>query len=71
MLQHETKQSNKETNLSVFKKFEGLGLTDYFGNPKTVVVVEWGERLPKGLSYTQVRVNFKYLSDNKRQVFIE
>lgn len=45
-----------------------LGLKGVFSDPKNIVAVEWPEKIKKILPKTAVKINFKFIGENKREI---
>lgn len=49
---------------------EMIGASDYFGDKNSVVVIEWAEKVKGILPKNVVKIKFKVLSGDKRQISI-
>ncbi len=47
-----------------------LGLTDIWGKPGNIVIIEWAEKIRKILPKSAIRIKFEQLGQNKRKVTI-
>ena len=52
-------------------EISGLGLTEYFNNPSTVMLIEWADRMKKLLPTKRTDIFFKIKSENTREIKIE
>lgn len=52
-------------------QMEQLGLAEIFANPKNIVLIEWAEKLGSLLPQKAVKIVFKPLSENSREIKIE
>lgn len=54
--------------LDSYKDILDLGFEEIFNNPKNLIVIEWAERIKKGLSKTSLWIKFKYIDEKKRKI---
>lgn len=47
-----------------------LGISDLLNNPKDIVLIEWGEKIPKALE-NALKIRFEKISSTKRRIFVE
>lgn len=52
-------------------QLEELGLAEIFQNPQNIVLIEWAEKLGKLLPKQALKINFKLLSENIREIQIK
>ena len=52
------------------KSMEALNLKDIISNPENIVAIEWAERIKKILPKEVVTIQFKYVTENERQLTI-
>ncbi len=45
-----------------------LGWKEIISNPKNIVAIEWPERIKKALPKNIIKINFKTLTENKREI---
>lgn len=50
------------------KDILGLGIKDILKNPENVVAIEWPEKIKKILPKALVKINFKFIDKNKREI---
>ncbi|MDP3998291.1 MAG: tRNA (adenosine(37)-N6)-threonylcarbamoyltransferase complex ATPase subunit type 1 TsaE [bacterium] len=50
---------------------EGLGLEEIIADKNAIVVIEWADKIKKILPTKRWEINFKYLSENKREVTVK
>lgn len=48
-----------------------LGLDEIFNNPKSIVAIEWAEKMGNLLPKRRLDIFFEYLSDNRRKIIIK
>ncbi|MFA6190488.1 MAG: tRNA (adenosine(37)-N6)-threonylcarbamoyltransferase complex ATPase subunit type 1 TsaE [Candidatus Staskawiczbacteria bacterium] len=48
-----------------------LGFKEIISNPKNIVAIEWPERIKKVLPKNIIRINFKMVGENKREITIK
>lgn len=53
------------------KDAKELGLEEILKNLENIVAIEWPEKIKKILPKTAVKINFKFISENKRAINIE
>lgn len=53
------------------KDIEGLGIGEIMNDPKSVVVIEWAEKLEDLLPKERIDIYFEYLDENKRKIAYE
>lgn len=53
------------------QQINDLGLIDLFVNPKNIFLIEWAEKLTDLPKNKIVKINFKYLSENSRQIALK
>jgi tRNA threonylcarbamoyladenosine biosynthesis protein TsaE len=47
-----------------------IGIGEILSNQKNLVLVEWSEKLGNSLPKTAIKISFKYLSENEREIEI-
>lgn len=47
---------------------ENIGATEYFGNPNSVVVIEWPERIPEILPKKRVEIRIAMKGESAREI---
>lgn len=52
-------------------ELENLGITDEWGRPENVFVIEWAEKAKKYLPQNTKWITFEHLSENKRKITIK
>jgi len=52
------------------KEILNLGWEEIISNPKNIVLVEWADKIEKILPKNSVKINFKHLKGDKREVEI-
>lgn len=52
------------------KDLEILGFKEIVSNPKNIVAIEWPERVKKILPKSMVKIKFKHLKENNRELII-
>ena len=57
--------------LSCGEDAEELGLTDYFGEPNTICVIEWSSNIIDALPEKVKRVKINKISETEREIIIE
>jgi len=48
-----------------------IGLSDVWGEPMTITVVEWADRLGEYMPEHFIQIDFEYLRDSKRKITIQ
>jgi len=46
------------------------GLTDYLGKKEYILIIEWADRIERLLPKEIIKINFKYLDEEKREIDI-
>ena len=54
--------------LSGGEDLEALGVSEYFGNPEYVSVIEWPERLGDDLPKGAMKIRFESLGESEREI---
>lgn len=49
-------------------ELEVLGFTDLLKNPDNLIVIEWPERVADILPPNLIKINFKFISENEREI---
>lgn len=49
-------------------QFRGVGFDEYLGRPDAVTLVEWAERVEELLPDDAVRIRFRHLGEDRREV---
>ena len=57
--------------LSCGEDAEELGLTDYFGEPNTICVIEWSSNIIDALPEKVKRVKINKISETEREIIIQ
>lgn len=57
--------------LENIEQIESLGVAEIFQNPKNIIFIEWAEKLGKLLPDKTIKIKFKLLSENSRQIEIK
>lgn len=52
------------------KDVESLGLEELWSDPKTVIAIEWPEKIEKILPEKRTNIYFEYLGENERKITI-
>jgi tRNA threonylcarbamoyladenosine biosynthesis protein TsaE len=52
------------------EQIKNLGLSDMFKNQGNIILIEWAEKLADLPEKLPLKINFKYLSDSKREIAI-
>jgi len=47
-----------------------IGATEYFGQPDTITIIEWGDKIKKILPKSRINVNIKVLKNYSREITI-
>ena len=50
------------------KDIIGLGWKEIFSNPENIVAIEWPEKIKKALPKDIIKINFKFIDKNTREV---
>lgn len=71
----DTATVNKLVHIDAYRLNSGrdlmnIGATEYFGAEKTVVVIEWPEKVEDILPKNAMRINIKNIDENKRELTI-
>jgi tRNA threonylcarbamoyladenosine biosynthesis protein TsaE len=53
------------------KEILDLGFKNIIGNPESIIAIEWADRIKKILPRNSVRINFKFIEKNKRDILIK
>jgi tRNA threonylcarbamoyladenosine biosynthesis protein TsaE len=53
------------------KDLLGIGVEDYLGNPQTVTVIEWANKVEKLLPKDTIKIFFSSLGPDKREIMIK
>ncbi len=53
------------------KEIENIGLTDFWKDKDSVVLIEWSEKIEKVLPESTLFVKFEYISEKSRKIVIE
>jgi tRNA threonylcarbamoyladenosine biosynthesis protein TsaE len=56
--------------LKNYKDAVELGLKDILKNPENIVAIEWPEKISKILPKDAIKINFKFINKNTREVLI-
>jgi len=56
--------------LKSYEAFKALGFEDIIADPKNLVVIEWGDLIREHLPKNTVKITFKVLSKEQRQIKI-
>lgn len=56
--------------LDQIEQMENLGISEIFQNPKNIILIEWAEKLGKLLPKNAIKIKFKALLENRRQIEI-
>ena len=57
--------------LSCGEDAESLGLTDYFGEPNTICVIEWSSNIVDALPEKVKRVTINKISETEREIILQ
>lgn len=57
--------------LDQVEQMENLGISEIFQNPKNIILIEWAEKLGKLLPKNTIKIKFKTISENSRQIDIK
>lgn len=57
--------------LEKIEQMEDLGISEIFENPQNIILIEWAEKLKHLLPQKAIKITFKHLSEDKRQIEIE
>jgi tRNA threonylcarbamoyladenosine biosynthesis protein TsaE len=52
------------------KDILALGWKEIISNPENIVLIEWAEKIKKALPKNCVKINFKHIKDNKREIIV-
>lgn len=52
------------------KDIEGLGIEEIMNDPKSIVTIEWAEKLGNGLPKKRIDIKFEYVDEDKRRITI-
>jgi tRNA threonylcarbamoyladenosine biosynthesis protein TsaE len=52
-------------------ELEGIGLTDFWKDKDSIVLIEWAEKITKLLPEKTIWVKFEYLTENSRKISLE
>lgn len=52
------------------RELEEVGFFDFLKEPKTVVIIEWGEKIKKYLPKKHIKIKIKNTAENKRKISI-
>lgn len=53
------------------KDIEGLGIGEIMNDPKSVVVIEWAEKMKDLLPKKRIDIYFEYVDENRRKITYE
>jgi tRNA threonylcarbamoyladenosine biosynthesis protein TsaE len=54
-----------------YKDAKDLGLPEIMKKPENIIAIEWPERIKKILPKNAIKINFKFISNNKRAIIIK
>lgn len=57
--------------LSGGQAFEDIGALEYFGDENCIVAIEWADRVKDILPKSAIKIKFKILKDNQREILIK
>lgn len=54
----------------VKREIENIGLTDIWGNPDNIVVIEWAEKIKNSLPKNTIWITFESIDENERKITV-
>jgi len=53
------------------KEISELGFKEIISNPQNIVAIEWPEKIQKALPKNLIKLNFKFINKNTREILIK
>lgn len=53
------------------EEIQELGITEYFNQPESLVLIEWPEIMKKYLPSNTIKIKFEHLEEDKRRIIVD